>query len=174
MEYSNLNQKILRSEHRIRFSECDAFGHMNNALYLSHFIETRTAQLRDTHGFDAFEQGKTTGRNWVVQDTRIRYFYPAQLNKLVTTETRLLEFDRNTLRPEGLMYDYTTGRLHALVWFRLSYVDLERGRPARHEPEFLSLVESLLDDSPELERDDFEKRIKQIQSEGRVPVAIAS
>jgi acyl-CoA thioester hydrolase len=153
-----------RSTFRVSFHDCDVFGHLNNARYISHFIDARTDHLRDFHGYDVYADAEKTGKNWVVQNTSIRYLYPAKLNQLVEIETRLLRFEKHRLFPEGIMRDPETGKVHAIVWFDLAYVDLKTGRPARHGEALTELVSRIVETDPDMERFDFAKRVAQIMS----------
>ncbi|MBL8020843.1 MAG: acyl-CoA thioesterase [Leptospirales bacterium] len=157
-------QIVPRSTFRVSFHDCDPFGHLNNARYISHFIDARTDHLRDFYGYDAYEDAKKTGKNWVVQGTTVRYLYPARLNEVVEVETRLLRAEKHRLYPEAIMRDPRSGRIHAVVWIDLAYVDLKTGRPVRHGPEISEFVERIIDIDQEIERFDFAKRVAQIIS----------
>jgi YbgC/YbaW family acyl-CoA thioester hydrolase len=160
----NQNSITPTSQFRINFHDCDAFGHMNNARYISHFIDARTDHLREFYGFDVYEDAKKTGKNWVVQGTMIRYFYPAKLNDKVQIETKLIRFEKHRLFPEATMRDPMTGKIHATAWIDLTYVDMKTGRPSRHSPELMAFVESIEEKDAEIERFDFLKRVTQILS----------
>lgn len=155
-------QKSVSTTFRVAFHDCDPFGHLNNASYVSHFIEARTSHLRDSYGYDVYEDAKKTGKNWVVGRTEIAYLAPVRMNETAVIETRLLALDARRLKPEGVMWNPGSGRIHAVVWFDLVYVDLATGRPARHSDDLMAFVASIRDDDVEIERDDFDKRVAQL------------
>lgn len=154
--------KTISSPFRVAFHDCDPFGHLNNAAYVSHFIEARTSQIRDFYNYDVYEDAKTTGKNWVVGHTEITYLAPIRMNETAVIETRLLASDARRLKPEGVMWNPASGRIHAIVWFDLVYVDLATGRPARHSDELRTFFSSIEDDNSEIEREDFDKRVAQL------------
>lgn len=157
-----LKNIIPYTEFRINFRDCDAFGHLNNAKFISHFIDARTEHLREFYGYDVYEDAKITGKNWVVQATNIRYFYPAKLNDKVKIETKLIRFEKHRLFPEAIMLNPETGKIHAAAWIDLAYVDMKTGRPSRHSQELMDFVESIEDQEIGIERFDFNKRVAQI------------
>ncbi len=154
--------RTLSSSYRVAFHDCDPFGHLNNAGYLSHFIEARTSQIRDFYGFDVYEDAKRTGKNWVVGHTEIAYLTPIRMNEKALIETRLLSYDSRRLRPEGVMWSPQTGRVHAAVWFELVYVDLATGRPAKHGDDLLTFFASIQDDDAGIEREGLDQRVNQL------------
>ena len=49
----------------VRFSDIDAVGHVNNAIYLTYFEEARLAYWRDAINWDLQEHGVIVGRSEV-------------------------------------------------------------------------------------------------------------
>ena len=49
----------------VRFSDIDAVGHVNNAIYLTYFEEARLAYWRDAINWDLREHGVIVGRSEV-------------------------------------------------------------------------------------------------------------
>lgn len=40
------------STYKIRFSDCDLFGHLNNARYLDYFLNAREDHLKEAYNID--------------------------------------------------------------------------------------------------------------------------
>lgn len=135
-----MREKHPRSQHIIRFQDCDAFGHLNNANFLHYFINAREDHLRSSYGLDLYAHARETGNNWFVARHEIAYLHPAQLGETVTIQTGLLAFSENAVTVESLMFDEAGTRLKALLWTDYRYVDLQRGRPASHDDELMALL----------------------------------
>jgi len=113
---------------RVRFCECDAYGHLNNAHYLRYMQETAfdaSAQL----GYDkAFYDG--LGRTWLARETEIEYLQPLFYNDTVLVKTWVSDFRRATSRRE---YEFTraaSGTPVARGATRWVYVDTATFQPA--------------------------------------------
>ena len=53
--------KSPNSNYKIRFNDCDMFGHLNNSRYLDYLINAREDHLKDYYSFDFTEYYKLTG-----------------------------------------------------------------------------------------------------------------
>ena len=137
----NPNQQP-ESEVRIRFLDCDPFGHLNNARYLDYFISAREEHLEEFYGFDIFgDDFKETG--WVVRNSQLTHLIPAVYNQRVLIQTRLLNFSSSSIVLEGVMMDKERNKILATGWVEFRYFDSVRGRPARHEPELMEFFEKI-------------------------------
>ena len=45
-------EKTPKSRDKIRFTDCDMFGHLNNSRYLDYLINAREDHLKDFYNFD--------------------------------------------------------------------------------------------------------------------------
>lgn len=127
---------------RIRFQDCDPFGHLNNARYLDYFINEREEHLRSYYGLNFFE-GRYTERNWVVRSSMVSHLAPARHNQVVRIRTGLLNYSRTGVVVEAIMLAQEGNRMLATGWADFRYIDLRTGRPARHEPNLMDLFERL-------------------------------
>ena len=113
---------------RVRFYECDAYGHLNNAHYLRYMQETAfdaSAEL----GFDKDFYDRA-GHIWLTRETEIEYLQPLLYNDTVQVKTWVSDFRRATSRRE---YEFThalSGALVARGATRWVYVDAATFRPA--------------------------------------------
>jgi acyl-CoA thioester hydrolase len=73
-----MNEKLSDYKYRtpisIRFSDIDAVGHVNNAVYLTYFEEARIKYWRDIVEWDMSENGVIVGR------TEVNYLKPILLH----------------------------------------------------------------------------------------------
>lgn len=151
------------SMERIRFPDCDPFGHLNNAKYLTYFVNAREDHIRDYYGFDAYEHAQKTKRGWVVRGAGLAYSIPALNNDLVRISTQLAGLGSGTLKVEGVME--SEKGIHSISRVELTYVDLATGRPVRHEGDLQELFENLLAALPEEE--DLESRLRALRRSRR-------
>jgi YbgC/YbaW family acyl-CoA thioester hydrolase len=140
----NATQELVRepeSTAKIRFQDCDPFGHLNNARYIDYFMNARTDQIADHYGLQLLQEGQS--KSWVVTKSQIAYFAPAKLMETVCIRTRLLRAGDRSLLVEGLMLDQNNHRLKALLWMEFTYVDLHTGRSSQHPDELMQLLRSI-------------------------------
>ncbi|NDJ36646.1 MAG: hypothetical protein GYB64_18495 [Chloroflexi bacterium] len=77
---------------RVRYYECDAYGHANNATYARYFQEAAfDASAALGYTLDWYEEH---GYVWLVRDTRIRYHRPAAYGQTLTASTWVDGFSR--------------------------------------------------------------------------------
>ena len=128
------------SHTRIRFQDCDPFGHLNNGRYLDYFINAREEHLREFYGLDIYE-GRFRERNWVVRSSMLSHLSPARNNQTVLLRTKMLNFSRSSIVVEAVMLTEDGKRLLATGWADFRYFDVRSGRPARHEPDLMQLFD---------------------------------
>ncbi|TGK06787.1 acyl-CoA thioesterase [Leptospira semungkisensis] len=150
---------------RIRFQDCDPFGHLNNARYMDYFIEARSEHLRESASFDFYEYGNRYGKSWVVSRVQIQYLEPVRHNDIVKIMTRLIRLTPGGITNEALLFDKEGNRLKATAWVDFTFVDLAKGRPARHDQEIFSFLESCLYKDEDMEDTSFEARVKQLRKQ---------
>ena len=158
--------QTLKSRTRVSFDHCDPFAHLNNAKYLSYFLNARETQLRENKVLDIFNHAQTVGKSWVVIAHDIRYLRPARLGEELELWSRMLTFDSRTNLVEFLMISPETRQLKAILHTRFAYVSLKDARPAALEEEMKQLFQSI-SLFPDQKIKDFQvdQRIAQVKSE---------
>lgn len=73
---------------KIRFSDCDLFGHLNNACYLDYFLNTREDHLKEAYNID-LNQFLQQDLAWLVKSNIITYLRPAIYQEIVRIKTSL-------------------------------------------------------------------------------------
>lgn len=139
-EYS----KVLSSSAKIRFQDCDPYGHLNNSNYISYFFNHREDAVKEAYGFDLFELAKVSGKAWVVAQNQIAYLEPATVMEEVHIESQLIGLNPRVLKVEMRMYDPGKERAKAFLWSSLVHYDLKVNRSIPHAPELQQLFESVL------------------------------
>lgn len=156
-----------QSQAVIRFQDCDAFGHLNNARYIDYFLNARDDHLRAYYRFDLTRHARTQQANWVVTHHEIAYLRPAFPGETVTIQTALLDVTDSRLTVEGLMFDAAMQELKAALWTTFRYVDLTSGRPARHPSDVADLLHRIAVDGDRA--DTLEARIRQVKTAQATP-----
>ena len=139
---SALYEREPSSEYRIRFRDCDPFGHLHNTRYADYMLDAREEHLLETYGIDLVDWAKTRGLGWVVVGTKIRHFAAAGVSETVRVFTRLFSFDEKSLNVEARMYG-KSGDLKALLWWSFRAIETRTGRPREHDAEFMRFCEAI-------------------------------
>ncbi len=153
-------EKIIKSQHKVRFQDCDPFNHLNNAKYIDYFINAREDQLIDNYQIDVFEYAKKTGHNWVVASNQIAYKRPALMMETIVIDSQLVKYTNKSLLVEMRMWDATQSKLKALMWVNFVHYDFIHKKVADHTPEFMSIFENVI--SP-VEQSIFEERVLSVK-----------
>lgn len=118
---------------RVRHSECDAYGHVNNVHYLRYMQEA---------AFDAAEAVgyglnwcAAHGHFWLVRETEIEYLHPLRYGDSVIVKTRVEDFRRSRSRRAYEMTREPGGETVARATTDWVYVDAAASRPATVPPE---------------------------------------
>ena len=125
----------LKSFYVVRFSDCDPFGHLNNARYIDYMINAREDHLREyynTHLLDFIKQGQ----GWVVRSHQIQYIRPANYNEKICIVSRLAEMSSTHVLVEMLMFDEQQTTLKAILWSNFTSVDVRTGKKREHIESF--------------------------------------
>ena len=114
---------------RVRFYECDAHGHMNNANYLRYMQEA------------AFDASAATGytlaryqemqRLWLIRESGIEFLRPLFYNDVVAVKTWVADFRRVTSRRAYEFSLAETGALAARAYTDWAFIDTQANRPAK-------------------------------------------
>lgn len=130
------------STYKIRFNDCDMFGHLNNSRYLDYLINAREDHLKDYYSFDFTEYYKND-LAWVIGSHEIVYLRPALYNEIVTIQSTLLSVDNELLHIETIMMNEKKNHLKAIMRSKLIPINIKTGRKVQHNPEFMSWAKTL-------------------------------
>lgn len=124
------------SKYKIRFPDCDMFGHLNNSRYLDYLISAREDHLKDFYNFD-FNEYYRNNLVWVISSHEIIYLRPALFNEIVTIQSSLLNLDTYSLYLEIIMMNEQQNQLKAIMRSRLIPINIITGRKVKHNAEFM-------------------------------------
>ncbi len=118
---------------RVRFYECDAYGHLNNVNYLR-WMQEAAFGASAAVGYDSSRYDEI-GHLWLVRESDVEYLTPLVYGDEVTIKTWVSDFRRShSLR----QYEFTnqrTGQLAARASTDWVYVNAQTLRPAAIPPE---------------------------------------
>jgi acyl-CoA thioester hydrolase len=117
---------------KVRSYECDAYGHVNNAVYL-HYLEYGRIEFLHAIGFD-YDRLKASGYGLFVREINIRYVTPAVPGEVLRIETEPVE----KKAASGVFRQTITNESEMMVAdARVTWTFVnELGKPVRIPPEF--------------------------------------
>lgn len=144
-------EKTPFSFYKIRFSDCDLFGHLNNARYIDYFLNAREDHLKDHYNIDLKDfYGQGTG--WLVGSHEIIYRKPARYNERVYIGSTLLKIaDDNTLLVEMLMMDEKQSHIKSIMWTAFIPVNVKTGKREAPPASFLKFAKTIENDIDSLQ-----------------------
>jgi acyl-CoA thioester hydrolase len=77
---------------RVRYYECDAYGHLNNANYLR-YMQEAAFDASAAAGYD-FSRYAEMGQHWLIRETEIEYLRPLRYGEAVEVKTWVADFHR--------------------------------------------------------------------------------
>ena len=131
------------SVYKIRFNDCDMFGHLNNARYLDYMINARQDHLKEAYNFD-YNSYYKNDLGWVITSHEIQYLKPAFFDETITIQSSLLNADNESLYVEILMMNESKTHLKAILRSKLTFINIKSTRKEQHTPELLEWAKSLI------------------------------
>ena len=135
-------EKNPKSKDKIRFTDCDMFGHLNNSRYLDYLINAREDHLKDVYNFD-FNEYYNNDLAWVIGSHEIAYLRPAVFNEIVTIQSTLLNVNIESLHLETIMMNEEQNHLKAIMRSRLIPINIKTGRKEQHKSEFMKWAKTI-------------------------------
>lgn len=159
-------EKNPNSKDKIRFTDCDMFGHLNNSRYLDYLINAREDHLKDFYNFD-FNEYYKNDLAWVIGSHEIVYIRPAVFNEIVTIQSSLLDFDVNFLHVETIMMDEGLNQIKAVMWSKLIPVNLKTGKKISHDSKFMEWAKNI-ENTDEINKIDLQIRTNQLLTDIKI------
>ena len=155
-------EKVLESQTKIRFQDCDPFNHLNNANYINYMINAREDQIIEHYDLDIYKMARTIGKSWVSSKNQIAYLKPALLMETVSIDSQLIHFNDTELLVEIRMWDANKTQLKAVLWASFVHFDLLKQKRTTHNDELLGLFSQII---LPINSTDFNDRIKQLSEQ---------
>lgn len=157
--------KVVESQAKIRFQDCDPFNHLNNGKYTDYFMNHREDQLLHHYDIDIYKMAKTQGKSWVSSSNQIAYLKPALLMETVTIESELIYFDNSNLKAEMRMYNEDKSQLIAIIWCGFVHFNLLKQKRDIHSEDKMQLFSAILNP---VSANTFEERLMQLKAQKEV------
>ena len=135
-------EKNPSSVSKIRFSDCDMFGHLNNSRYLDYLLDAREDHLKHSQGFD-FQKYYNIGLGWVVSNHEISYVKPAVYNEMVKIQSTLLLVENDHLIYESIMMNENETHLKSIMRTKLIPINIQTGKRVEHHSDFMEWAKTL-------------------------------
>lgn len=137
-----MSTKNPNSVYKIRFSDCDLFGHLNNARYIDYFMNAREDHLKDFYNLkltDFYQKNMA----WVVSGHEIAYLRAAVYEEIVTITSTLLLAETDGLYVELIMTDENQNHIKAIMRTKFTPINPKTGKKELHPTEFMEWAKSI-------------------------------
>lgn len=114
---------------RVRYYECDPYGHVSNANYLRYATQAATEASADA-GYSRAEYAEL-GTLWLIREAGMEYLRPVSYGETLEVKTWVSDFRRVRSRREYEMTVAETGELAARGYNDWIYMSAASGQPAR-------------------------------------------
>ena len=149
-------QKEISSVVKVRFSDCDPIGHLNNVKYLEYMLNAREDHVEHGYGFTYEEYTKKTGCTWITIQNEIAYLREVRYNAKVQITSKTIEVGDRLSKVEILMKSEDGATIHCILWVTVIYFNMETRLSESHPQETKDLFTDFL---VTLEEKDFQSRV---------------
>jgi acyl-CoA thioester hydrolase len=112
---------------RVRYHECDAYGHVNNVNYLR-YMQEAAFDASASAGYD-FGRYAAMNRWWLVRQTEVEYRQPARYGDTIEVATWVMDFQRVRSRRRYELRSARSGQMVATGVTDWVFADATTGRP---------------------------------------------
>ncbi|TVR79355.1 MAG: acyl-CoA thioesterase [Saprospirales bacterium] len=152
-------KRVLKSNHYIRFSDCDPMGHLFNIKYLNYFLDAREDQVRDGHSLDMSILAKKHRWALLVGKHQIAYLQPALINESVVITSTIIDHSPGWIIVEFLMLG-KENRIKAFMWSHFVSFDLKSQKTGPIPDEVMNLIQDSTTPKP---AENFDERFLQLR-----------
>src|SRR5687768_1754193 len=116
------------STFRVRYYECDGYGHVTNSNYLRYMQEAAfDASAAVGYGMQKYAE---MGRVWLVRETDIDYLQPITYGDIIEVKTWVADFRKVRSRRAYEMRNVATDQMVAKAMTDWAFMDVSTSRPA--------------------------------------------
>lgn len=150
---------------KIRFSDCDPLGHLNNVRYLDYMLNAREDHVEEFYGFTYEQYTKRTGCTWVTIQNEIAYLKEVRYNTMVVISSKTIEIEDRTAKVELLMKSADEKTIYAVLWITVIYFNVKTRKSERQPDDIKDLFRKY---SVELEQKNFAARAKFLRTQNAI------
>ena len=118
-------EKEISSTAKIRFSDCDPIGHLNNVKYIEYMVNATEAHVESFYGFTYEEYSKKTGCTWITIQNEIAYLKEVRYNSKVVITSKTIEVSDRISKIEILMKNEDEKTINAVLWITIIYFNMK-------------------------------------------------
>lgn len=149
-------QKELSTEVKIRFSDCDPIGHLNNVKYLEYMLNAREDHVEHGYGFTYEEYTRRTGCTWIAIQNEIAYLKEVRYSEKVLITSKTIEISDRISKVEILMKSLDAETVYCVLWCTVIYFNMKTRKSDVQPQDTKDLFIKYLVD---LEQKDFSSRV---------------
>ncbi len=158
-----MNREIA-TEVKVRFSDCDPIGHLNNVKYLEYMLNAREDHVEEFYGFTYEQYMKKTGCTWIAIQNEIAYLKEVKYNSKVLISSKTIELGDRVSKVEILMKSIDGLTVHSVLWITVIYFNMKTRRSEVHPPDTRDLFKKFL---VELDQKDFQERVSYLRKQNK-------
>ena len=113
---------------KVRFSDCDPIGHLNNIKYLEYMLNAREDYVESFFGFNFEEYLKKTGCTWITVQNEIAYLKEVRANKKVQISNKTIAVSDRMVTVELVMSSEDGSIVHSVLWITVIYFNMKTRR----------------------------------------------
>ena len=153
--------KELSTIAKVRISDCDPIGHLNNIQYLKYMQDAREDHIEELLGYTFEDYMKKTGCTWVTIKNEIAYLKEVRTNTKVKISSKSIVITDKIDTIEMLMTSEDGSDIHAVLWVRVIYINM---KTRRGETQPQDLKEIFFTNFEALEQKTFNERVDYLRS----------
>lgn len=149
---------------KVRFSDCDPIGHLNNVKYLEYMLNAREDHVEEFYGFTYEEYMRRTGCTWIAIQNEISYIKEVRYNSKVVISSKTIDIKDRVSKVEILMKSEDEKTIYAVLWITVIYFNIKTRKSEIHPEETKALFRKFLVD---LEQKDFQSRTEFLRKQNK-------
>ncbi len=133
---------LLKQLRSIYISDCDFMGHLNNMAYIKYMFHAREDMLLEQLKLDLMDLVRTERKAFHIIQNQIAYFAAVDNEKHVVCTSEVIDYDSRFSTVEYQVRSQDERIVHALMWTKFAFVDMDTNRITNHTPFFQQLFET--------------------------------
>lgn len=158
-------EKEISTVVKVRFSDCDPIGHLNNVKYLEYMLNAREDHVEDFYGFTYEEYTRRTGCTWIAIQNEISYLKEVRYNSKVVISSKTIEISDRISKVEILMKSEDQKTIYAVLWITVIYFNMKTRKSEVQPQETKQLFQKFL---VTLDQKDFQSRTEYLRKQNKL------
>lgn len=158
-------EKEISSIVKVRFSDCDPIGHLNNVKYIEYMMNAREDHVESFYGFTYEDYIKETGCTWIALQNEIAYLREVRANKKVLITSKTIDITDRLSKVEILMKSEDGSTVHSVLWLTVIYFNMRTRKSEVLSGEIRERFEKFL---VTLDQKDFQSRVNFLRSQNKI------